>query len=163
MVFACKGIEVAVKWFCDRGHKKIHVFVPNWRKEASKPETPITGKNICLFVEGPFDCVLSLGHLILLSLAVLRSMQKRQHFKSVLGAAHCILLKSPGQKMWVLRRPAHHGYNTDMKHHVMVYKVLWRNFKPGTPYVNNAKHFLLKIMEIFYGTWPLAKFPQFRL
>ncbi len=49
-VFACKGIDVAVKWFHDRGHKKIHVFVPNWRKEASKPDTPITGRTKLLFV-----------------------------------------------------------------------------------------------------------------
>ncbi|XP_071801022.1 uncharacterized protein [Asterias amurensis] len=51
VVFACKGIEVAVKWFCDRGHKKIHVFVPNWRKEASKPETPITDQDILTRLE----------------------------------------------------------------------------------------------------------------
>ncbi|XP_038076421.1 probable ribonuclease ZC3H12B isoform X2 [Patiria miniata] len=45
-VFACKGIEIVVNWFCERGHMKIYVFVPAWRKEASKPETPITDQGI---------------------------------------------------------------------------------------------------------------------
>jgi hypothetical protein len=42
--FSCKGIKICVDWFLNRGHKDITVFVPLWRKESSKPETPITGK-----------------------------------------------------------------------------------------------------------------------
>ena len=65
--FSCKGIRICVDWFKNRGHKDITVFVPNWRKEASKPETPITGKNfnLCnkffvLFVKSLFCISLSL-------------------------------------------------------------------------------------------------------
>ena len=42
--FSCKGIRICVDWFKNRGHKEITVFVPLWRKEPSKPETPITGR-----------------------------------------------------------------------------------------------------------------------
>ncbi|XP_072019127.1 endoribonuclease ZC3H12A-like [Amphiura filiformis] len=45
-VFACKGIEIVVNWFLERGHREIFVFVPNWRKEAAKPDTPITDQQI---------------------------------------------------------------------------------------------------------------------
>jgi hypothetical protein len=45
--FSCKGIKICVDWFLARGHKDITVFVPLWRKEASKPDTPISGKNQC--------------------------------------------------------------------------------------------------------------------
>lgn len=41
--FSCKGIAIAVDFFRKRGHKNISVFVPTWRKESSKPESPITG------------------------------------------------------------------------------------------------------------------------
>lgn len=40
-VFSCQGIQIAVDYFKDRGHEKITVFVPEWRKESSRPETPI--------------------------------------------------------------------------------------------------------------------------
>merc|ERR1719189_78230 len=40
--FSCKGIKIAVEFFRKRGHKNISVFVPKWRKESSKPESPIT-------------------------------------------------------------------------------------------------------------------------
>ncbi len=43
-VFSCKGIRICVGWFQARGHKDITVFVPMWRKEASKPDTPILGR-----------------------------------------------------------------------------------------------------------------------
>ena len=43
--FSCKGIAIAVEFFRKRGHKNISVFVPKWRKESSKPESPITGKS----------------------------------------------------------------------------------------------------------------------
>ncbi len=43
-VFSCKGIRICVNWFVSRGHKDITVFVPRWRKESSRPDTPISGK-----------------------------------------------------------------------------------------------------------------------
>ena len=45
-VFSCRGIHLAVDWFIQRGHADITVFVPMWRKEPSKPETPITDQEI---------------------------------------------------------------------------------------------------------------------
>uniref|UniRef100_A0AAY4D6X9 Zinc finger CCCH-type containing 12A n=1 Tax=Denticeps clupeoides TaxID=299321 RepID=A0AAY4D6X9_9TELE len=45
-VFSCRGIELAVNYFLDRGHKKITVFVPSWRKEQSRPDVPISGKHM---------------------------------------------------------------------------------------------------------------------
>ena len=42
---ACRGIQLAVDWFLDKGHKDITVFVPAWRKEQSRPDAPITGTN----------------------------------------------------------------------------------------------------------------------
>jgi hypothetical protein len=35
---------LAVDWFRQRGHTKITVFVPQWRKESSRPDARITGK-----------------------------------------------------------------------------------------------------------------------
>lgn len=43
--FSCRGIQLCVDWFRSRGHKDITVFVPMWRKEMSKIETPITSKS----------------------------------------------------------------------------------------------------------------------
>ena len=43
-VFSCKGIQLCVDWFKARGHKNITVFVPSWRKEASRPDAPILGE-----------------------------------------------------------------------------------------------------------------------
>ena len=43
-VFSCRGIELAVKYFLERGHKKITVFVPSWRKEQPRPDVPISGE-----------------------------------------------------------------------------------------------------------------------
>uniref|UniRef100_A0A8B9RJD5 Zinc finger CCCH-type containing 12A n=1 Tax=Astyanax mexicanus TaxID=7994 RepID=A0A8B9RJD5_ASTMX len=43
-VFSCQGIQLAVDWFLERGHKDITVFVPAWRKEQSRPDALITGK-----------------------------------------------------------------------------------------------------------------------
>lgn len=42
-VFSCRGIQLAVEWFLDKGHKDITVFVPAWRKEQSRPDALITG------------------------------------------------------------------------------------------------------------------------
>ncbi|KAG9340924.1 hypothetical protein JZ751_020117 [Albula glossodonta] len=43
-VFSCRGIQLAVDWFLEKGHKDITVFVPAWRKEQSRPDAPITEK-----------------------------------------------------------------------------------------------------------------------
>ncbi|KPP68296.1 putative ribonuclease ZC3H12C [Scleropages formosus] len=45
-VFSCRGIQLAVDWFRDRGHKDVTVFVPAWRKEQSRPDAPITDQEI---------------------------------------------------------------------------------------------------------------------
>ncbi|XP_076872541.1 uncharacterized protein LOC143522679 [Brachyhypopomus gauderio] len=45
-VFSCRGIQLAVQWFWDRGIRDITVFVPLWRKEQSRPEAPITDQHI---------------------------------------------------------------------------------------------------------------------
>ena len=47
-VFSCQGIKLAVLWFRQRGHKEITVFVPQWRKETSRPDTQITGNSMLL-------------------------------------------------------------------------------------------------------------------
>ena len=45
-VFSCRGIKICVDWFTARGHKEITVFVPKWRKEASKIDNPIADQEI---------------------------------------------------------------------------------------------------------------------
>ncbi|OCT67427.1 probable ribonuclease ZC3H12B [Xenopus laevis] len=45
-VFSCRGIQLAVEWFLEKGHKDITVFVPAWRKEQSRPDAPITEQEI---------------------------------------------------------------------------------------------------------------------
>ncbi|XP_042627873.1 endoribonuclease ZC3H12A-like [Cyprinus carpio] len=45
-VFSCRGIKLAVNYFLDRGHRKITVFVPSWRKEQSRPGVPISDQHI---------------------------------------------------------------------------------------------------------------------
>ncbi len=42
---------ICVNYFKQRGHKEITVFVPQWRKEASKPERPIVDQQILLDLE----------------------------------------------------------------------------------------------------------------
>ncbi|CAG9788806.1 unnamed protein product [Diatraea saccharalis] len=44
-VFSCRGIEICVDWFRSRGHKDITVFVPKWRKEASRPDNPVADRD----------------------------------------------------------------------------------------------------------------------
>uniref|UniRef100_A0A667YZI4 Zinc finger CCCH-type containing 12A n=1 Tax=Myripristis murdjan TaxID=586833 RepID=A0A667YZI4_9TELE len=44
-VFSCRGIQLAVNFFLDRGHTSITVFVPSWRKEQPRPDAPITGSS----------------------------------------------------------------------------------------------------------------------
>ncbi|XP_010897410.2 ribonuclease ZC3H12A [Esox lucius] len=50
-VFSCRGIELAVNYFLDRGHSTITVFVPSWRKEQPRPDVPITEQNLLLDLE----------------------------------------------------------------------------------------------------------------
>ncbi|ESO89198.1 hypothetical protein LOTGIDRAFT_92934, partial [Lottia gigantea] len=45
-VFSCRGIKLAVDYFRQRGHKKITVFVPQWRKETSRPGAQIKDQEI---------------------------------------------------------------------------------------------------------------------
>ncbi|XP_076655333.1 zinc finger CCCH-type containing protein regnase 1 isoform X2 [Halictus rubicundus] len=45
-VFSCRGIKICVDWFKARGHREITVFVPKWRKEASKIDNPIIDQEI---------------------------------------------------------------------------------------------------------------------
>ncbi|TNM85072.1 hypothetical protein fugu_009250 [Takifugu bimaculatus] len=45
-VFSCRGIQLAVEWFLEKGHKDITVFVPAWRKEQSRPDAVITDQEI---------------------------------------------------------------------------------------------------------------------
>lgn len=45
-VFSCRGIKICVDWFRARGHKEITVFVPKWRKEASRPDNPVVDQEI---------------------------------------------------------------------------------------------------------------------
>ncbi len=50
-MFSCKGIMICVDYFKKRGHTGITVFVPQWRKEASKPDRPIVDQQILLELE----------------------------------------------------------------------------------------------------------------
>uniref|UniRef100_T1JAT3 C3H1-type domain-containing protein n=1 Tax=Strigamia maritima TaxID=126957 RepID=T1JAT3_STRMM len=50
-VFSCRGIKLCVDWFKARGHKEITVFVPKWRKEASRPDARIIDQDILLDLE----------------------------------------------------------------------------------------------------------------
>ena len=42
-MFSCRGIQLAIEWFLEKGHRDITVFVPTWRKEQSRPDALITG------------------------------------------------------------------------------------------------------------------------
>ncbi|XP_074165681.1 putative ribonuclease ZC3H12D [Sminthopsis crassicaudata] len=45
-IFSCRGIRLAVDWFRERGHNYIKVFVPSWRKEPPRSDTPISEQHI---------------------------------------------------------------------------------------------------------------------
>ncbi|KAM3675435.1 putative ribonuclease ZC3H12D [Ammospiza maritima maritima] len=45
-VFSCWGIQLAVDWFRERGHTDIKVFVPLWRKEPPRQDSPIADQHI---------------------------------------------------------------------------------------------------------------------
>ncbi|XP_074043901.1 putative ribonuclease ZC3H12D [Macrotis lagotis] len=44
--FSCRGIRLAVDWFRERGHNYIKVFVPSWRKEPPRSDSPISEQHI---------------------------------------------------------------------------------------------------------------------
>ncbi|XP_037012724.2 probable ribonuclease ZC3H12D [Artibeus jamaicensis] len=44
--FSCRGIQLAVDWFRERGHTYIKVFVPSWRKEPPRADTPIREQHV---------------------------------------------------------------------------------------------------------------------
>lgn len=50
-VFSCRGIQLSVNFFLDRGHNTITVFVPTWRKEQPRPDAPITDQHILMELE----------------------------------------------------------------------------------------------------------------
>lgn len=50
-IFSCRGIQLAVNFFLDRGHNSIKVFVPNWRKEQPRPDAPIRDQHILTELE----------------------------------------------------------------------------------------------------------------
>ena len=50
-MFSCRGIEIALNYFLGRGHSEITIFVPQWRKEPSRPETPIKDQDILFQLE----------------------------------------------------------------------------------------------------------------
>lgn len=50
-IFSCRGIQLAVNFFLDRGHDKIKVFVPSWRKEQPRPDAPIRDQHILTELE----------------------------------------------------------------------------------------------------------------
>lgn len=50
-VFSCRGIQLAVNFFLDRGHNSITVFVPTWRKEQPRPDAPITDQHVLMELE----------------------------------------------------------------------------------------------------------------
>ncbi|XP_027959091.1 probable ribonuclease ZC3H12D isoform X1 [Eumetopias jubatus] len=49
--FSCRGIQLAVDWFRDRGHTYIKVFVPSWRKDPPRSDTPIREQHVLEVLE----------------------------------------------------------------------------------------------------------------
>ncbi|XP_009873297.1 PREDICTED: probable ribonuclease ZC3H12D, partial [Apaloderma vittatum] len=45
-VFSCWGIQLAVDWFRERGHTYIKDFVPLWRKDPPRQDSPIADQHI---------------------------------------------------------------------------------------------------------------------
>ncbi|XP_060937150.1 endoribonuclease ZC3H12A [Limanda limanda] len=50
-VFSCRGIQLAVNFFLDRGHSSVTVFVPSWRREQPRPDAPITDQHVLMDLE----------------------------------------------------------------------------------------------------------------
>ncbi|XP_014262394.1 probable ribonuclease ZC3H12C isoform X2 [Cimex lectularius] len=63
-VFSCRGIKLCVDWFKARGHKEITVFVPKWRKEASRPDNPITDQEVLYELEKDRQLVFTPSRLV---------------------------------------------------------------------------------------------------
>ncbi|KAH3889128.1 uncharacterized protein LOC127848938 [Dreissena polymorpha] len=49
--FSCRGIQLAVDWFRERGHTHITVFVPQWRKETTRTDSKIKDQHILTELE----------------------------------------------------------------------------------------------------------------
>uniref|UniRef100_A0AC35TRU4 C3H1-type domain-containing protein n=1 Tax=Rhabditophanes sp. KR3021 TaxID=114890 RepID=A0AC35TRU4_9BILA len=49
--FACKGIQECVNFFTSRGHTEIFVFIPNYRRELPRSDSPITDQHILFELE----------------------------------------------------------------------------------------------------------------
>lgn len=46
-VFSCRGIEIAVNWFLQRGHTKITAFLPQWRQRMVQNDyRPMQDKHV---------------------------------------------------------------------------------------------------------------------
>uniref|UniRef100_A0A183CST4 RNase_Zc3h12a domain-containing protein n=1 Tax=Globodera pallida TaxID=36090 RepID=A0A183CST4_GLOPA len=50
-VFACGGIRECVQFFVRRGHTDILVFVPHFRREQPRADSPIVDQHILLELE----------------------------------------------------------------------------------------------------------------
>lgn len=50
-IFSCRGIQLAVDWFRTRGHTYIKVFVPSWRREPPRSDTPIREQHVLAELE----------------------------------------------------------------------------------------------------------------
>ncbi len=50
-VFSCQGIQIVVDYFKARGHDHIKVFVPEWRKEQSRPDSVIIDQHVLTSLE----------------------------------------------------------------------------------------------------------------
>ncbi|VDN57607.1 unnamed protein product [Dracunculus medinensis] len=50
-IFSCGGIRECVRFFRDRGHKDILVFVPQFRREAARSDCPISDQHILFELE----------------------------------------------------------------------------------------------------------------
>ncbi|XP_054992719.1 probable ribonuclease ZC3H12D [Sorex araneus] len=44
--FSCRGIQLAVDWFRERGHTYIKVFVPSWRRGPPRSDSPIREQHV---------------------------------------------------------------------------------------------------------------------
>ncbi|CEF63842.1 Zinc finger, CCCH-type domain and Ribonuclease Zc3h12a-like domain-containing protein [Strongyloides ratti] len=50
-VFACKGIRICIDYFLNRGHTEIICFIPSFRREQSRPDSPISDQQILFDLE----------------------------------------------------------------------------------------------------------------
>lgn len=64
-MFSCRGIQLAVEWFLEKGHKDITVFVPAWRKEQSRPDALITGSEAVSKAVALFKLFFDVGNITL--------------------------------------------------------------------------------------------------